>query len=180
VPHQRTDGFPPLLGPRPRVLILGSLPSQLSVRNRQYYGNPQNAFWSIMGELLGADPSQPYSARTKILTEQGIAVWDVLANSVRLGSMDSAIDQASAVINDFEGFFARNREIRMLCFNGQTAAKIFSDRASAEVQAFVENIECATLPSTSPAYASMNFADKLNRWSIISIALRSGNCVQKH
>lgn len=128
-----------------------------------------------MGKLFGADPDQSYSARTKILTEQGIAVWDVLANSIRPGSMDSAIDKASAISNDFEGFFAHHSKIRMLCFNGQTAAKIFNDRANAEVQAFVDNIECVTLPSTSPAYASMSFADKLKRWSIISAALGSGD-----
>ena len=166
--QDRTDGFPPLLGAKPQVLILGSLPSQLSIHTGQYYGNPQNAFWAIMGELFGSDPGRPYSARTRILTEQGIAVWDVLANSVRPGSMDSAIDQTSAVVNDFEGF------------NGQTAAKIFGDRANAEVQVVVENIECVTLPSTSPAYASMSFSDKLKRWSIISIALGNGDYVQKH
>lgn len=157
-----------MLGLRPRVLILGSLPSQLSLRNRQYYGNPQNAFWSIMGELFGADPSQSYSVRTKILTEQGIAVWDVLANSIRPGSMDSAIEKASSVINDFEGFFACNPEIEMLFFNGQTAAQMFSEQANAEVQAFIAKIDCVTLPSTSPAYASMSFAEKLKRWSIVS------------
>jgi len=133
-----------------------------------------------MGKLFGAGPDQSYTTRTKILKEQGVAVWDVLANSVRPGSMDSAIDKTSAVINDFEGFFRSHSEIKMLCFNGQTAAKIFNDRVNTQVQSMVENIECTTLPSTSPAYASMSFADKLKRWSIISAALGSADYVQKH
>ena len=180
MPEARTDGFAPLLGPGPRVLILGSLPSQLSIRNGEYYGNPQNAFWSIMGKLFGADPDKAYAVRTKILTEQGIAVWDVLENSIRPGSMDAAIDRSTAVINDFESFFDHNPDIRLLCFNGQTAAKMFRNLAGAEVQEFVGKISCVTLPSTSPAYAAMSVAEKLEHWAIVSNSNRSEIHVQKH
>jgi len=121
-----------------------------------------------MGRLIGAGPDVSYTERTRILVSRGIAVWDVLATSIRPGSMDSAIEKSSAVTNDFEQFFDLHSEIRMICFNGQTAAKMFKDNMSENVNAFVQTIECATLPSTSPAHAAMNFADKLAAWSVIS------------
>mgnify|MGYP002063656876 CR=1 FL=1 len=39
----------------PRILILGSLPSERSIAEHQYYAHPQNAFWRIMQALFGID-----------------------------------------------------------------------------------------------------------------------------
>ena len=97
----RIVGFPPILGDRPRVLILGSMPSVASLKKHQYYGKPQNTFWRIMGELFGAGPDLPYEQRTELLAQQGVAVWDVLASCERPGSLDSAIKMQTATANDF-------------------------------------------------------------------------------
>ena len=56
---------------------------------------------------------------------RGVAVWDVLAAGEREGSLDSAIVPASIVVNDFNAFFERHRRIRLICFNGNTAAALF-------------------------------------------------------
>ena len=71
-------GFPPIAAADAGVLILGSLPSQLSLQKQEYYGNPQNAFWRVMGELFDAGPELPYAERADRLVRSGIAVWDVL------------------------------------------------------------------------------------------------------
>ena len=92
-------GFAPIAAEGIHTLILGSLPSQQSLEKQQYYGNPQNAFWRIMGELFGAGPDLPYHERTVRLTDHGIGVWDVLQSSVRPGSMDSDIRPDTAVAN---------------------------------------------------------------------------------
>src|SRR5688572_2589177 len=92
---------------------------------REYYAQPYNAFWRIMGELVGAGPELEYPARLVRLRAHGIAVWDVLAAGEREGSLDSAIVPASIVVNDFGAFFARHRELRSICFNGNTAAGLF-------------------------------------------------------
>ncbi len=151
-------GFPPVARPDARVLILGSLPSQRSIAKQQYYGHPQNAFWRIMGELVGVTGG--YAERCAALVEHRIALWDVLAASVRPGSMDADIALDSAQVNDFESFFEAHTAVRRICFNGQKAAQMF-ERFAAGIAGSRETV---ILPSTSPAYASMRFEEKLSRW----------------
>jgi len=143
-----------------RILILGSLPSQRSIAEDEYYAHPQNAFWRIMAELVDANGS--YAARCSALQKGGIALWDVLASSVRPGSLDADIQLSTADVNDFEQFLAMHSAIERICFNGQKAAQIFSDRVP---QGTVDNrIQLFTLPSTSAAHAAMRFAEKLEVW----------------
>ncbi|HTY28458.1 MAG TPA: DNA-deoxyinosine glycosylase, partial [Mycobacterium sp.] len=59
------EGLPPIVGARPRVLILGNVPSVMSLAAGQYYGNPRNAFWRIATELFGFDADDPYERRTE-------------------------------------------------------------------------------------------------------------------
>lgn len=149
------------------MLILGSLPSQLSLEKQQYYGNPHNAFWRLMGDLFDAGPDYAYAERASRLTDCGVAVWDVLLSSVRPGSMDADIDQTTARPNDFRSFFDLHPNLGLLCFNGQTAAKLYQQLVVAEGIGHIDGPEFTTMPSTSPAYAAMNYAGKLRRWSAI-------------
>ncbi len=163
----RSNGFPPIVGVRARVLVLGSLPSQKSIEAFQYYAHPQNAFWRIMGELFGAGPEISYEARTESLRSNRIALWDVLSSSVRPGSMDSDIDVSTARPNDFCSFFKSNTDIGLVCFNGKKSARMFKDLVLGCHPELRPGLQFETLPSTSPAYASMSFEDKLAKWSIV-------------
>ena len=93
------------------MLVLGSMPGVTSLRLQQYYGHPQNAFWKIVGAVLGFDPASPYAQRMAALVQCRVALWDVLASCARDGSLDSAIDDASAVANDFAAFFKTHPHI---------------------------------------------------------------------
>jgi hypoxanthine-DNA glycosylase len=159
-----SEGFPPIADKRARVLVLGSLPGRKSLEMQQYYAQPYNAFWRIMGELVGATPDLPYRARLARLRARRIAVWDVLAAGEREGSLDSAIVPASIVVNDFNAFFERHRRIYLICFNGNTAANLFRRKVLPTLAPQWAAIERRVLPSTSPAYASLRFKDKLERW----------------
>jgi hypoxanthine-DNA glycosylase len=157
-------GFPPIADDRARVLVLGSLPGVKSLEMREYYAQPYNAFWRIMGELTGAGPALEYPARLARLRAHGIAVWDVLAAGEREGSLDSSIVRASIVVNDFNAFFERHRQLRLICFNGNTAAGLFTRKVLPRLDPAWAAIERRALPSTSPAYASLRFEQKLARW----------------
>jgi TDG/mug DNA glycosylase family protein len=160
-------GFAPIAAPDARVLVLGSLPSQLSLKRQQYFGNPQNVFWRIMGDLFGAGPELPYPERAMRLSRCGVAVWDVLGSAVRPGSMDADIDMATAKPNDFQTFFATHTQLELLCFNGKKAAQLYRTLVAAKGIGSIDGLEHQTMPSTSPAYAAMSYADKLRHWSVI-------------
>ena len=151
-------GFKAISDHSARVLILGSLPGVESLKQQEYYARKQNSFWKIMGTLLGAAPDLPYEKRLSLLKEKHIALWDVCASATRQGSLDSNI--RSVKVNNFGVFFKKHISIELICFNGQYAAKLF--------QRFVKPswplIPHITLPSTSPAHASMRFQDKLSYW----------------
>ena len=153
-------GFPPVSAPDARILILGSLPGARSIAEQRYYAHPQNAFWRIMRDLVGADGS--YERRCQALVDRRIALWDVLAQSHRPGSMDADIDLASARPNDFESFFSAHPDVERVCFNGKKAEAMFGRFVAGEVGA--PNTERIGLPSTSPAYASMSYDEKFMRW----------------
>jgi TDG/mug DNA glycosylase family protein len=163
-------GFPPVATPRATVLILGSLPGKLSLERGEYYAQPRNAFWPMMGRLYGASPELPYAERLRRLTGQEIALWDVCASAHRPGSLDSAIRHSTIVPNDFTTFLAGHRRIALICFNGAKAESLYRRKVLPGLPAPARDIRRALLPSTSPAHAAMRFDEKLRRWKA---ALRS-------
>jgi len=74
-------GLAPIVGPDARVLILGNMPSALSLAARQYYAQPQNAFWRVIEDLCGVPRTLPYTQRVAALLERGIGMWDVCASA---------------------------------------------------------------------------------------------------
>ncbi len=60
-------GLDPIAGEAPQVLILGNMPSAMSLASGQYYGNPRNAFWRITGALFGFSADAPYPERVASL-----------------------------------------------------------------------------------------------------------------
>ncbi len=152
--------FAPVSNPDARILILGSMPGKESLKQRQYYAHPANAFWKIMGELVGAHPSRPYEERLGALRSSGIALWDVLASCVRESSLDSHIRKEKA--NDFAAFFAGHPHITQVFFNGAKAEQSF--RKFVLDRQKLPPLELHRLPSTSPAHAGMRYADKLRVW----------------
>ena len=170
-----SHGFPPVHALRARVLILGSLPGQQSLKAQQYYAQRQNAFWRIMGVLYGAGPELDYEARLAKLTENGVALWDVLASGCRPGSLDSAIDRTTEVVNDFASFFEMSPLIESIFFNGKKAENTYRRKVLPTLALHFTDIPRRTLPSTSSAYARMTFNEKLASWSAALTGARGSN-----
>ena len=169
----KVAGLPLVAAPGARVLVLGSAPSVLSLQKGEYYGNPQNTFWRIMAGLLGRPSGEDYATRTRMLLEARIALWDVLASAVRPGSLDASIVATTAVVNDFEAFFAEHPQVRAVFFNGRTA-RAFWDRMVGGRQALPAGLALTTLPSTSPANAAMKFEEKAAAWRQVVEAAATG------
>ena len=156
--------YPPIAAPDARVLILGSVPSIASLAKGQYYGHPQNAFWPIMGRLFGAGREQAYEDRKRILCNRGVAVWDVLRQCFREGSLDSDIQVESETPNDFEAFFSGHQQIRTIFFNGHRPEAMFRRRVMPTLVELDREFHYQRLPSTSPAHAGRSFQQKLAAW----------------
>jgi double-stranded uracil-DNA glycosylase len=160
------QSFPPIARGMPRVLILGTMPGKVSLRERQYYAHPQNGFWRIVGGLLGFDPASPYDARVASVQSAGIAIWDVLKSCIREGSLDSAIEASSVVPNDFAAFLGEHPQIRRICFNGATAEALYMKHVRPCLPANPD-VQHLRLPSTSPAHASLALSEKMRAWQAI-------------
>lgn len=149
----------PITGPEPRVLILGSFPSVLSLARSEYYGNPRNRFWAVMGELFGIPATLAYPGRCRHLTRNGVALWDVAASCSRPGSADARI--RDVVPNDIAGFMREHPSVRLIALNGTAAGQLYRRFAA------VPGLPFVVLPSTSPANAAGSFEEKVRAWGIV-------------
>ena len=163
------QSFPPIENPTASILILDSMPGKDSLRAGQYYAHPRNAFWPIMGDLIGAKTTLPYKVRTQMLKSAGIALWDVLASCTRHSSMDADIEADSICANDFASFFLKHPRITHVFFNGTMAEQCFHKQVWPLLEAMIEKrpLHYQRLPSTSPANASMRYEKKLEAWKVI-------------
>ncbi|WP_309141194.1 DNA-deoxyinosine glycosylase [Novosphingobium sp. G106] len=154
----RKSAFAPFAFPDTRVLILGSLPGEASLKAARYYAHPQNQFWRLVGGMIGREElaSLDYEDRLSALITAGIGVWDVLASAVRPGSLDAAIREAEHA--PLTELIATLPQLRAVAFNGATAARI-GRKLLADAP-----VELVDLPSSSPAYAAMPLAEKRRRW----------------
>ena len=154
----RKRSFAPVIDMNTRVLVLGSLPGELSLAHSQYYAHPQNRFWLLMSEVIGMDlPILPYPARLEALLTNGVGLWDVVADAHREGSLDSNI--RGHVQNDLVGLLGNLPQLTTIAFNGGTAARL----GMKALKDCAKDYRIVKLPSSSPAY-TLPYAEKLNEW----------------
>ena len=152
--------FPPVVDARARVLVLGTLPGEESLRRGEYYAHQRNLFWPIIFALFGEPPALSYAERLAFLTAHRIAVWDVCEIGERERSADTTI--RSERPNAIDRLLDHHPLIRAVAFNGTTARRLYGRH-------FARRMELAylALPSTSPAHATIDFSAKLARWTAL-------------
>lgn len=157
----RRLGFAPVVDTETRLLILGSLPGDASLKAAQYYAHPRNAFWPLIGGVLGEDlAGQPYEKRIERLKARGVGLWDVIASAERSGSLDAAIRSPEAA--DLRGLIDGLPRLRAVAFNGKLAVKL-----GRRIIGDVAGVRLIDLPSSSPAHA-IPLAGKANIWNSLT------------
>lgn len=161
------QSFPPVTRADARILILGSMPGQASLRAQQYYAHPHNAFWRILSQLFGFSRDLPYPERLQRIQSHGIALWDVLYACARRGSLDADIEEASIIPNAIGQLLGGHPGIRRVYFNGSKAEQAFRRYIAPTLPPEHGKPICLRLPSTSPAHASRSFEQKLEAWRVL-------------
>ena len=146
------------------ILILGSMPGIESLNQQQYYAHPRNLFWEFMGEMFDFDEALPYQDRLNLLKHNKIALWDVVSECRRKGSLDSNIDISSTEVNDFSLFFKRYTRIHAVFFNGRKSEELFNRFVIKPLPPLPISLNYYSIPSSSPANASMNKQIKFEKW----------------
>ena len=159
--------FPPVVDEQARVLVLGTLPGEESLRVQQYYAHPRNLFWPILFALFDAVPASDYDAKLAFARAQRVALWDVCAIGEREASADATIRRE--IPNQIDLLLDAHPSIAAVAFNGTGARRLYDRHLPRR-----PNIVYLAMPSTSPAHARLNFAAKLAQWSALHDALRSG------
>jgi TDG/mug DNA glycosylase family protein len=159
----QVKSFEPIIGQRPRILILGSMPGVASLEAVQYYAHPRNVFWPIMSELFSIDSDVDYAQRIAQISQKPVVLWDTLKSCYRPGSLDSAISRSSAEANDIPDLLSEYPGIRAVACNGATSANYFRKLVLPNLAPTIQ-IELLPMPSTSPANAGMKFPEKLAAW----------------
>ncbi len=141
-----------------RLLILGSLPGDASLRRGQYYAHPRNQFWRLMEVVIDQDlVGRTYDDRLARLVEAGVGLWDVIRSAERSGSLDADIRRHTP--NPLATFIGALPALRAVAFNGAAASVIGRKALSQDL-----GLALITLPSSSPAHAALSFDSKLERW----------------
>lgn len=157
--------FANVTDPRTRVLVLGSLPGDVSLARAQYYAHPTNQFWRLMELVIGTDlVALAYPARLDALLAAGVGLWDVVRTAGRIGSGDANIRAHTP--NALGGLAADLPNLRAIAFNGGKASTIGRKQIADDGR-----YALITLPSSSAANARWSFAAKAAAWSALSECL---------
>lgn len=160
------SGFPPVVDKESKVLILGSLPGDESISKGEYYAKASNKFWKLMDAVLGGMPDV-YSKKRDWLLKNKIAIWDVLAEGERKGSLDSNIKKGTP--NDFAKLYKKYPNIKHVFFNGAKAQGDYLRYIGTGT-----NHTYHLLPSSSGAHA-IAWEKKCKGWEIIKSTIKKNN-----
>ena len=151
------SSFDPISNSEIEVLILGTIPGDKSISVKEYYAHPRNRFWRIISTITKSELPGDYRSKTQLLLKNKIGVWDVAHHANRKGSLDSNI--VSEIPNDLDKLISKCGKLRIVGFNGAKSEALFNKYFSKK-----EKISYITLPSTSPANASMSFDTICKIW----------------
>lgn len=144
---ERLVGLKPFGAENAQILILGSMPSTLSLREQMYYANPTNRFWPMMEALTGM-PVQTNRQKEMCLKTKHILLWDVIGSCTRTGSSDASIRNIE--VNAIDALVDQHSISLVVC-NGKLSEKT--------MKKYYPEIPVTACPSTSAANARWRLED---------------------
>lgn len=121
----RRDGLPPLVGSRPRILVVGTFPSEVSLTSGRYYDSPGNRFWNVMEAALGVTFPEDYEVRREILARAQIALWDVVKSCERPQGVSADKKIEDPAPNDLGHHLRQHPSIQTIVFNGKGTHRLW-------------------------------------------------------
>ena len=149
------EGFSPIISKKPRILILGSMPSVTSLDKQEYYAFKHNRFWKIMSNIYHM-PITTYEEKKEIIYINQLILWDVIHTCEREGSLDSKIKHEQ--VNPIDELFHTYPTIQRVLCNGKKSYQLYQKHFSHLP------IECISLPSTSNANRTIKEEALFQMW----------------
>lgn len=151
--------FEPIIDEHSKILILGSIPSVVSVQKGYYYAHPTNRFYPVVSKLFGQDfISPPWTKKRQMLLDHGLALYDALIAGTLQGSSDASIEGGTVVSLET---LLQGHPIRHIYCNGWAAYHTVR-------QAYpLFPIPITVLPSTSAANATWSLEQLVEAWKVI-------------
>ncbi|MCX5782121.1 MAG: DNA-deoxyinosine glycosylase [Elusimicrobia bacterium] len=135
-------GLKPVVSKSTEVMVLGTIPGNLSLEKKQYYAYEKNHFWRILFSAIKESDPKIYDKRIKALLRNRIGIWNVFESCYREGSCDRRIKKPK--INELNQFFHFYPKIKKILLNGRMAYDRFKTYYDESL-----NICYEYLPSTS-------------------------------
>lgn len=163
-------GLSAWVGDSPKVLILGTMPGDKSLREQAYYcDTAHNSFWKIMYSIFGEKDDM--MSNHNFITSHNIALWDCVQSGIRKGSTDGGYDIDSLIPNGIQSFLKEYPSIKTIVLNGKGKGSKKCPSTTFLFKRFFSTIDfdgkIVLLSSTSNT-CSLTFEKKLEEWSVIS------------
>lgn len=148
--------FLPIFNEASQVLILGSMPSIVSVERGFYYMHPQNRFWKIVSKIYKEDAYvMNKEEKIQFILRHHLALYDVIASCDIKNSSDASIE--NVICTDIEEILKR-APIQRILLNGKKAYTLFC-----KAYPHYKDITFL-LPSTSSANARISLEELSRIW----------------
>ena len=151
------NSFPPISHKGIKVLILGTLPGDRSLRTGEYFAHPGNRFWKILASITRSPFPKTYPAKLDLLHRNSIGVWNVLQQAERKGSLDHAIRNETP--NDLSAFISAHEELEVIAFDGLKPAAFYDKYFERR-----KDLRYLTLPGCSAANARYDLEALCGKW----------------
>jgi hypoxanthine-DNA glycosylase len=151
-------GLKPVVYNNSKILILGSFPSDQSLKTAEYYANPANKFWGLLFSIFNQPYSEKYKDRINLLKENHISLWDVIEQCEREGSQDNNIKKEKP--NNLTDFLINHPNIKHIFFTGNKAFKTYK-------KSMPFKLPYSILTSSSALNTSKTYSEKLENWSVV-------------